>query len=205
MKLRAAALALMIALVAAAPGLAVTYKSSDGTMTLNANQIDILAHGFVATGNARIHYMDPAKKTTMDANAKKMVVTMMNEQPAAAAAPAKDAKKAKTASMAIKSAVLTGPVKMVYVSTDANGKSTVNASADNADFDGLSNLAHLIGNVKITNDNPAMFSAPATMSGDKATLNLKPSGPDDFRFRVESSPGTSEITVTPTPSPKKAE
>jgi lipopolysaccharide export system protein LptA len=201
MNLRAAALALIIFLLLAAPGLAVTYKSTDGTLTLNAGQIDIFSDKLVATGKAHIHWVDAPKKTTMDADAEKMVVTTMPEQ-TAPAAPAKGAKAAKSARMTIKSAVLTGPVKLIYVMTDANGKSTITANADNADFDGKANLAHLTGNVRIVNDNPAMFSAPASMTGDKATLNLKPSGPDDFRFRVESSPGVSNITVTPKAKPE---
>jgi len=88
---------------------------------------------------------------------------------------------------------------MVYTTVDANGViSKTTATADSADFDGATNLAHLVGNVKITNDNPALFAEPAVMVGDKATVNLAPNpGPDDFRFRVESSPGVSSITVTP--------
>jgi lipopolysaccharide export system protein LptA len=203
MKSRAAALALIIFILLTVPALAVTYKSSDGTMVLHATEIDVHQHGFTATGNAHIQYVDTVKKTTMNADAKKMVVTFMTEQvPATGTDPAKGAKAPK-ARTTIKSAVLTGPVDMTYIATDANGKSTIKATADNADFDGISNLAHLTGNVKIVNDNPAQFSAPATMTGDKATLNLKPSGPDDFRFRIETSPGMSSITVTP--KPQKAE
>lgn len=200
MNLRAAALALIIFLLLAVPGLAVTYKSTDGTLTLNAGQIDIFSDKLVATGKAHIHWVDAASKTVLDANAEKMVVTTMPEQ-VPPAAPAKGAKAPKPRTT-IKSAVLTGPVKLTYVMTDANGKSTITANADNADFDGKANLAHLVGNVRIVNDNPALFSAPASMSGDKATLNLKPSGPDDFRFRVESSPGASNITVTPKAKPE---
>lgn len=202
MNLRTTVLALIIFILLAAPGLAVTYKSSDGALALSASRIDVTSNALTATGKAHIHWADVAAKTVLDANAEKMVIAMMPEL--ASGSKAASAKGAKSR-MVIKSAVLTGPVKMTYISTDASGKSTVTANADNADFDGISNLAHLTGNVKIVNDNPAMFSAPATMSGDKATLNLKPSGPDDFRFRVETSPGVSTITATPKPAAPKEE
>lgn len=196
MNLRAAALALIILVLLAAPGLAVNYKSADGTLTLNAGQIDIHSDKLVATGKAHIRWVDGVRKTVMDADASKMVITIMSEQ-TTPAANSKNPKAAKSVRTVIKSAALTGPVKMVYVTTDASGKSTITANADNANFDGKANLACLLGNVRIVNDNPALFSSAATMNGDKATINLKPSGPDDFRFRIETSPGNSSISVTP--------
>lgn len=198
MKLRAAALALIIMALLAAPVLAVNYESADGTLKLSAGRIDIGTNRLVAVGNAHIHYFDSIKKTTMDADAAKILVTTMQQQPVAPKATVKGAK-APRATTAVKTAVLSGPVKMIYITVDSSGKATITANADNADYDGITNLAHLTGDVKIVNDNPTLFSAPATMSGDVATLNLKPSGPDDFRFRVESSPGTAAVTVTPKP------
>lgn len=197
MNLRAAALALIVFLLLAAPAFAVSYKSSDGLLNLEAAKIDVLSDKLIATGKAHVHWVDTIRKINVNANAEKIVVATMPEQvPAPKAPPAKGAKAAKPRTT-IKTATFTGPVTMVYVITDATGKSTITANCDNADFDGIANLGYLVGNVKIVNDNPSMFSVPATMNGDKATINLKPSGPDDFRFRVETSPGVSSITATP--------
>lgn len=204
MHTRAIALALIILVLLVGPTLAVTYKSADGTLALSASRIDVTSNGLTAVGKAHILWADKAAKTVLDADAEKMLITLMPEPaPDPKAAPPKGAKATK--SMVVKSATLTGPVKMVYVVTDAEGKSTTTANADNADFDGVTNLARLVGRVKIVNENPALFSEPATMTGDKATINLKPSGPDDFRFRVETNPGVSTITVTPKPTAPKEE
>ncbi len=196
---RVPAIALIMILMIAAPGAATTVEveTADGAMTLVASDILVLGNGFVATGSARIKWVDPVRKAILNAEAKKITVTIANEQPPAATASAKGAKTARPRTV-IKSAVLAGPVKMTYVTTGPNGKSTITANANNADFDGRTNLARLTGNVKIVNDDPALFSVPATMTGDKATVNLKPVGPEDFRFRVETAePGTSTITATP--------
>lgn len=162
------------------------YGTTDGTFLLEAKTVEGSDNKMIATGKAHVRSYDPATKRTLDAYAEKMVVVRCKPV------------KGKPGSM-IQSAELTGPVKMVYIMVDANGVTTKTvATADSADFDGVTSVAHLVGNVKITNENPALFALPAVMSGDKATVNLSPNlGPEDVRFRVESAPGVSSITVTP--------
>lgn len=193
MNARATVLYIMItACLLVTPGYATTYKSTDGTLTLNARTIEGTESKLVAMGKAHVHSSDPVAKTTLEADAEKIVVIL---------GTAKDKKAAKgvVAGTSISRADLSGPVKMVYMFHDTNGGlAKVTATADNADFDGATNLAHLVGDVKIVSENPSLFSEPAVMAGDKATVNLTPNpGPDAFRFRVESSPGVSSITVTP--------
>ncbi len=178
------------------PGLAATYKSPDGTLFLSARTIDVngKTDTFVATGKAHVLVKDPTAGTSLEADAEKMTVVVNW---------AKNAKsgKAATGGASLKSANMAGPVTMVYTFPDSSGGiSKFTATADNADFDGATSMAHLTGHVKIVNENPAIFAEPAVMVGDKATVNLSPNpGPEGFRFRVESSPGVSTITVTPKP------
>ncbi len=184
----------LCAFVLVAPGFASTYKSQDGALVVSARAIDMKADALVASGKAHVHYADSVAKSILEVDAEKITVVI--------------AKKSATNSnskTALKSAVLAGPVKLVYTSPDSNGSiSKITATADCADFDGVTNLAHLTGNVKIVSVNPSMFVEPAVMVGDKATVNLMPNpGPDDFRFRIESSPGVSTITVTPKPKENK--
>lgn len=196
MNLRAdVAFVLAAACLMVTPGLAASYKSPDGSLTLSARTIDVNSDRLIAVGKAHVHRADAVNKTTLDAEADKIVVVV------ASTPGGKAVKKSPVGKTAIKSADLTGTVKLVYRAVDANGvTSKITATSDNADFDGATNLAHLVGNVKITNENPALFAEPAVMAGDKATVNLTPNpGPDQFRFRVESSPGVSTITVTPKP------
>jgi lipopolysaccharide export system protein LptA len=176
------------------PGLAATYKSSDGTLQLSAATIDVKANAFVAVGKAHVRFADPVAKTSLEADADKITVVVSSTQGGKTV-------KGAIGGTSIKSATLAGPVKMVYTFPDSSGSiSKVTATADNADFDGATNMAHLTGHVKIVNENPAIFAEPAVMVGDKATVNLSPDlTPEDFRFRVESSPGVSTITVTPKP------
>ena len=95
----------------------------------------------------------------------------------------------------VDSTTMAGPVTMVYTSDKKGSESKITATADKADFDGTTNVAHLTGHVKIVNDNPAMFAEPVVMIGDRATVDLSPNlGPEDMRFRVESSSGESTIT-----------
>lgn len=189
MSLRNAIVCIVAASLMVTPGFATTYKSPDGTLTLSARSVEIYTDKLVAAGKAHVKWVDPQTKATLEADAEKIVAKV---------AVGKGAKPAK-GSTPVQSADLTGPVKMVYTIVDANGAtSKIVATADSADFDGATNLAHLVGHVKITNENPAVFAEPAVMVGDKATVNLAPNpGPDDFRFRVESAPGVSSITVTP--------
>ena len=98
---------------------------------------------------------------------------------------------------ALKSADLKGPVKIVYTVKDkATGNRTITtATADNATYNGATQTACLVGNVKIVSDDPLHFEEPAVMTGDRATLVIKPTGPD---VRVESdSPKLSRIEATP--------
>lgn len=193
MNLRAAAFALIISMFVVGSALAVTYKSTDGTLTLEARSIDVMSSKLVASGKAHIQWVDRTRKTSTTADAEKIVVVTMTSP----AKPAAKGEKAQKPATTIKSAVLSGPVRIMQVSTTASGKSTITATADSADFDGIANVAHMVGNVRVVNDDPALFSVPATMSGDKATLNLKP-GPEDFRFRIETAePRISTITATP--------
>lgn len=178
------------------PGLAATYKSPDGTLSVSARTIDVNARAdtFVATGKAHVSVKNPVARTSLAADAEKITVVVGS---------IKDAKPGKSAvaGTSLKSATLAGPVTMVYTfPNSAGGVSKITATADNADYDAESDIAHLIGHVKIVNDDPALFAEPAVMTGDRATVNLSPNpSPDSFRFRVESSPGMSTITVTPKP------
>jgi len=98
---------------------------------------------------------------------------------------------------ALKSADLKGPVKLVYTTKDkATGNKTITtATADSATYNGETQTACLVGNVKIVSDDPLHFEEPAVMTGDRATIVLKPTGPD---FSVESNPpGLSRIEATP--------
>ena len=161
-------------------------------MVLSAAQVDVYKTKMVAVGKAHVHYVDPATKTSLDADAEKIVVTTMTLP-----AP-KGAKNAKAVT-AVKSATISGPTKMIYTFVDPKyGPSKATATADDADYDGTTHLMHLVGNVTIVSENTALLAEPATMTGDKATVNLMP-GPEDFRFRIESAPGLSTITATPKP------
>jgi lipopolysaccharide export system protein LptA len=167
----------------------VTGGSSDGRIGWAARVVEMRAdNAIVASGQAHLRYSDPAAKTTLDAYAEKMTIVT-------------EAVKPSRGGSIVKSASMAGPVKIVSTFPDSSGAiSTVTATADSADYDGATNIAHLAGNVKIVNENPAIFAEPAVMVGDKATVNLSPNvRPEDFRFRVESSPGLSTITVTPKP------
>jgi lipopolysaccharide export system protein LptA len=206
--MKTAMLAVLIACLLVSPGLSATkpsgkaakpagelikYESQDHTLRLEAQTIEGTDLRLVATGKAHVWRHDPIAKTSLEASAERIVVII---------APSKDGKVAKgTAAASIKTANLFGPVTMIYLGPDSSGNPTkITACADNADFDGATSLAHLVGNVKLTSENPALFSEPAVMSGDKATVNVCPNvGPDGFRFRVESSPGVSTVTVAPKP------
>lgn len=199
--MKIAIICVLAAFLLVMPGLAATYKSPDGSAVLSAKSIGARADNvLVADGKPHLHYAATDAKTTLEADANKMVVAFVVGKKAAKGAAAAASTKSVTAS--IKSAKLTGPVTIVYTFPDTKngGISRITATADDADFDGVANVAHLTGHVKIVNDNPAIFAEPAVMSGDKATVNLNLApGPDELRFRVESSPGVSSITVTPKP------
>ena len=147
----------------------------------------------ILSGSAHIETVDKATKTTFEADASKITTTFFSA-------------KIKAQGLgAVKNATMQGRVKLVYVTVDASGNPVkTTATADKATYDGADRLAHLTGNVKIVSENPAVFAEPAVMTGDTAVVNLKPNlGPDEMRFRVESSPGQSTIEVTPAAKPKK--
>lgn len=148
------------------------------------NQLDRIT----ITGNAHVESKDKAAQTTFSADSSKITVHFFTEKP-----------KAGTQGIAlVKNGDFTGPVKMVYTAI-ANGAMTKTiATADSATFTGEDQLAKLSGNVKITQEDPAHFEVPAVMNGDQATVNLNRTlAPDGFRFRIESTPGMSTMTVTP--------
>lgn len=189
------AVLVIAAILLVTPGLAATYKSPDGALSVSARVIDVNAKAdtFVASGKAHVSFKDPVAKTSLVADAEKITVVIGS---------IKNAKSGKgVAGTSLRSATLEGPVTMVYTFTNsAGGVSKITGTADNADYDGESQIAHLNGHVKIVNDDPSLFAQPAVMTGDRAAVNLAPNpSPDGFRFRVESSPGMSTITVTPKP------
>ncbi|MCE5314137.1 MAG: hypothetical protein ABFD49_07750 [Armatimonadota bacterium] len=136
----------------------------------------------VADKNVYFKTIDQAAGTFLEAESSKLTVLTM---PSAGTTGS------------VKSAELSGPVKLVYTTCDpkTNARSTMTATSDSATYDGVTQVAYLIGNVKIVNDNPTLFAQPAVMTGDKATINLKPGAGTEFR--VESSPGLSRIEATP--------
>lgn len=160
-----------------------SYKLSDGsTLSVSAAEIDLLGYNkLVLRTNARVKSINSADRTMFEAEGQKIVVTFLQGD-AAARGP-------------VGSAEITGPVKMLYTSVDKAGvRSTTTATAKSAVYDGASQMATLIGDVKVQGESPAPFVA----TGDKATVNLSPNiGPEDLRFRFESSPGVSRIEVTP--------
>lgn len=136
----------------------------------------------VADQNVYAKMIDPAAGTFFEAESNKMTVIVGS---------------AAGSMGAIKSAELCGPVKLTYITCDPKTgvRATTTATADNATYDGTAQKAYLIGNVKIVNTNPALYTEPAVMTGDKATIDLQPTvGPS---FKLESSPGLSRIEVTP--------
>lgn len=197
--MKAAVLVMVAMCLLVTPGLAASYKSLDGSVALSAKSIGATAGDvLVADGKVHLHYASTDAKTTLEADADKIVAVLIQRKKSAKGATGVGSTKSVTS--AIKSATLTGPVTMVCTFPDEkNGAITkITATADDADFDGATNVAHLTGHVKIVSENPAIFDGPAVMVGDKATVNLTPNlGPDQFRFRVESTSGLSTITATP--------
>jgi hypothetical protein len=226
--MKAAILAILAVGLLVTHGVAATYKPSGELATLGSAQENFVLKAesirvndvqgvAVASGRAHIWCSDPAKKATLEADAAKIVVV---RNPTQSPKAAKAAGGGLSAKLSIKSAVLTGPVRLVYSGPakliqsgpdaklvhpgpDASGTMVkVTATADNADFDGIANVAHLVGNVKIISENPALDAAPTVMTGDRATVNLtRDLGPDDFRFSFEGSPAA--ITATPKPKEDK--
>lgn len=151
------------------------------------NQIDRVT----ITGRAHVESLgtkDKAAQIAFSADASKITFQFFTQKP-----------KAGTQGIElVKKGDFEGPVKMVYAVTTSGATAKTIATADSATFSGQDQMARLVGNVKITQDDPAQFHVPAVMSGDQATMNLnRVLAPDGFRFRIESSPGVSTLSVTP--------
>lgn len=193
MKIRVAALSVALAISSliftTAHAQGTTWKSSDGAMSISASTIDISSSKIIAKGSAYIKGVDKVTNRTFESNAG-CITVMLFSAPGAKGGPA--------GLDLIKSADFSGSVKLVFTVKDQGNLTKTIANADNAIYNGIDKIAYLNGNVKITNENPSIFDTPALMTGDKATINLKPMlGPDEFRFRVESAPGVSRIEATP--------
>ena len=152
-----------------------------------------------AVGGVHIEAVNKPAKTTLIADADKMVVVRFSDPKKTGVLQGLDS---------IKSAVFTGSVKMVFVGpkrpagkSDSKAEAvmtTTTATADSVTFDGASGIATLTGHVKIIQEDPSMWAEPAVMTGDKASINLgKAPGTEDFDFRIESTTGPSRIEVVP--------
>lgn len=186
------AAAVVAVLAAGAVAFGATYASPDSSVVVTASAIELAQNRVVATGRARVVAADKAAGTKLEADAAKIQVVFLGDPGA------------RPGIGSVKNAEMAGPVKMVYTSArPGEAVTTVSASADSASYDGKTGVAKLTGNVKITSDDPSRFATPAVMTGDVASVNLRADlGPEDFRFRLESSPGVSRIEVTPKPQEK---
>lgn len=165
-------------------GMHATYHT---VVTFKAKDADAPAK-VIFTGDVHFWSANKVAKTAIDIRSSKMTVQT-----------ASGAKTHATGLDLVKSADFVGPVKIVYSSVATDGTPTkTTAEADNATYDGATKLVHLVGNVKITQEDRSQYEEPVVATGDKATVNLKQElGADEFRFRMESSPGLSKIEVTP--------
>jgi len=202
--MRVGAVAFTIAAIvtmAAAGSVLAQQTVSQAGMSISAQSIEIsrATSRIIAIGNVHVEASNKAVKTYFAADAAKMVVTLFANP---------GTKGALNGLAAVKSAVFSGPVKMLYtapkpVKDEATGKTTevdtkTEARADSVTFDGPAGLAYLTGSVKITEEDPSMFAVPAVMTGEKATINLgrldRGEQPD---FKIETPNGVSRIEVTP--------
>ena len=168
---------------------AATYKSPDGKIILSASTIDITQSRLAAKGKAHIEVAKAVAATSFNASADAITVMLFTDT---------DQKKKRVGLDAIKSAQMTGFVEVIYVRTEADAVVKTTSSAQEAVYDGAEQIVKLSGQVKVTHHDPNMFTQPAVLTGDKATVNVKSDlGPEDFRFRIESSPGVSRIEVSP--------
>ena len=170
--------------------MAADYNSKDGNVKIAAPVIEYAASKITASGGVHLEAKDPVQKGELVADAKSVTVTL-GVTPGV---------KAGSTLSVVKTAVMQGPVKMVFISTEVPGVPTKStASADKAVYNSVDGLVILTGNVKITNENPTLFDAPAVATGEKATINLHPGkdGESAFRFRIESTSGMSKVEITP--------
>ena len=197
--------ALILVFVAASAASAATarVKLADGSvLEISASQIDGIGQ-FLSTvtlkGEAHLKTVGSTGSDTLEAQADKIVVAFSRKT---------DPKQA--GQDMIRSADLIGSPQLTYVTKDPSTGALVKttATSTSATYDGTTRTVRLKGNVKIVNENPAVFDGPAVMTGDEATINLRPKlGPDEPLFSIKSSPGPSRIEVTPKPKeeekPKK--
>ncbi|OFX17605.1 MAG: hypothetical protein A2Z18_10320 [Armatimonadetes bacterium RBG_16_58_9] len=185
---------------AASDALAVTvtipYKG--GTVTINATEIEGIGEvKHVLKGNAHFKDVNTTTNSTLEAFAREITITLFQKPSSKGAATG-----------FIRSAEFAGPVKISQTSWKAvedettgqktNVETAMEATADQARYDGAKKMAYLTGNVRATYTDPSLFQGPATLTGDEATINLDPNlGPDDLRFAIRSKPGVSRLTVAP--------
>lgn len=176
--------------VALAQGVSIMKGVSPSGNTIVISAVEIEGIGstkLVLKGKAHVKSFDKTTNTTLDAAADKIVVMLLTATDGAR--------------NIIKAAELTGSPKIVYTSIDSStGKPvTTTATSTTATYDGVQQVAFLKGNVRIENENPALFEGPAVLTGDEATINLKSSlGSEEVRFRIKSEPpGVSTIQAVP--------
>lgn len=194
MKSKAAILAVALAVLSIGMLQAATLTVKG--INASAGEISATPTRVILNGSAHVQSEDKTKKTSFDAVAKKMTADFYS---------AEGTKARLTGVAAVKFVVMDGPVKIVYTEQDAGGNIVkTTATADSATYSGDEQKAYLLGNVKIVNDNPAEYDEPPVMTGDKAMVNLKPNlGPDDVRYKIESTTGLSSVEATPKPRSKK--
>lgn len=193
MKVRIATLSVALAIASMMFTTAYAQGSTwiGSNISLSAAEIKAGITKVIATGNAHVKGFDKLTNREFEAYSNSIVVTLFNSP---------DKKGGQTGLDSVKSVDFAGPVKIIYVTKEQGTPVKTVATADDAKYNGMDKIAYLTGNVKITNENPSLFDAPAVMTGDKATINLNRNlGPDDFRFRVESTNGVSRIEATPKP------
>ena len=166
------------------------YKLSDGSdLSIRASAIAGLGSTkLVMKENAYVKRVSKATNTEFEAEGAKMTVALFEK---------KDAKGDASGFSGIKSVDIAGPVKLVYITFDpASGNKTITTITGNsANYNGTTQLAQIIGNVKLVSNNPAVFENPGVLTGETATINLKPKlGEDEFRFEIEGSPSRIELT-----------
>lgn len=187
---------MLIIIATAAISATVTYTAADGsTVVISAASIDVGSSfaQYVLTGQAHVKTFNKTTKTNMDASADKIIANLF-------ATPGD--KNAKSNQGVIKSAELIGSPKLIYQTLDPDTGKIVTSTATSkaATFDGKQQIAYLEGNVRVENENPALFQGPAIITGDKVTVNLRPDiGPNEPRFKIESNEGISKIEAIAKP------
>ncbi len=175
---------------AAITAFAATYKSKDGSIAISGRVIEFASSSrLVVNENVKVKAVDPKAHTMLEVFCNKVTIDLYQ----------KTGQNADESLGSIKEADFFGPLKIVYTTKDESGQNAVStATSKSGRIDGAKQLLYLEGGVTITHTNPAEFESPVVATGDTATVNLAQNiGEDDFRFRIESSPGVSKIEVTP--------